>query len=137
MNYWLVLCAILALPIIGLAHAQIVVNSTSPCFYNYTQPYDMWKHCGATTDWLQMIVLPWQWVSGGYFPMILVSILITFSYIKYRKAIFPILGGIMFLPFAWFLFPDQFFNYALVMSILGIGLLVAWALLRQTKEYEG
>lgn len=122
---------------INEAHAQITINSTSPCFYNYTAPQDMLKNCGITNDWLQTFMMPWQWVSGGYFSLILVSVFVTFSYLKYRKAVYPMLAGLMFLPLAWFLFPTEFMNFALGMMVIAVGLLLIWALIRQTKEYDG
>ena len=117
---------------------QIInVNSTTPCFLNDTAGAEMWRNCGFTTDYLQFVVLPWDWITGGNFSLILVSLFTMFSYIKYQKIVYPMLIGFIFLPISIFLFPTTFQSYAFVFTGLGISMLVIYIILRQTKEYNG
>lgn len=117
---------------------QIInVNNTQPCFLNATAGVDMWRNCGITTDYLKTVLLPWEWISGGYFSFILVSVFVGITYIKYHKIVYPILVGLIFLPLSYFVFPEQFLAFAIIMAFVGAGFLVAYIFLRQTKEYNG
>lgn len=113
----------------------ITVNSTTPCFYNYTAGAEMLRQCGYTTDWLQAIILPFQWVSGGWFSMMLVGVLCLITYMKYQKVLYPILIGVFWLPFSAALFPAEFLNFAFLMASVGIGYVIAYIILKATKEY--
>ena len=115
----------------------IQVNQTTPCFFNTTAGADMWRNCGITTDYLQTVLLPWEWITGGYFSFFLVSIFVGITYIKYHKIVYPILVGVIFLPISFFVFPEQFLSFAILFAFIGGGLLVAYIFLRQTKEYNG
>jgi|SRR6185312_161538 len=114
---------------------QIIhINATQPCFLNATAGPDMWKNCGAGTDYLKFALLPWMWITGGYFSMILAAVLILAVYIKYHKIVYPILIGIAFLPISYALFPAQFINFAMIIAFLGTGLLLVHAFISQTTE---
>ena len=113
----------------------ITVNDTTPCFLNFTEPATMWQRCGAPDDFLKFVLLPWEYISGGYFSMILVSVFICFSYIKYHKAIYPLMIGILFLPVSYMLFPGTFINTSFIVVGLLAGIFVLYIVLRQTKEY--
>ena len=115
----------------------IQVNQTTPCFLNASAGADMWRNCGITTDYLQTVLLPWEWITGGYFSFFLVSIFVGITYIKYHKIVYPILVGVIFLPISFFVFPEQFLSFAILFAFIGGGLLVAYIFLRQTKEYNG
>ena len=115
----------------------ITVNQTTPCFLNQTAGIDIWTNCGYDKDWLAAILLPWEWISGGYFSMVLVSVVIGMSYLKYNKAIYPIVIGFTFLPVAWFAFPTVFLAWAVIMTGVAIGILIWYAFVRQTKEFNG
>lgn len=118
------------------ADAQVInVTQSQPCFLNETAGAYVWRDCGFDEDWLTAILLPWEWISGGNFSMILVSVLIMFSYIKYHKMIYPVLIGAFFLPISYFLFPTQFITWAVIMAFVGVGLTLAYIYLKQTKEY--
>ena len=121
----------------AIALQIIPVNSTTPCFLNETAGPQLWENCGYGDDWLQAILLPWQWITGGNFSLAIASILILFSYIKYQKVVYPLLIGTLFLPISYFLFPETFINFAIIMSGFAIGFLLWYAFLRQTKEYAG
>lgn len=113
----------------------ITVNSTTPCFLNYSAGAEMWRNCGMTTDFITTAMMPWQYITGGNFSMILVSVFCLMTYIKYHKIIYPIMIGTLFMPISYFLFPDQFLSFAILMSFVGIGIMIWYALTRQTREY--
>ena len=119
------------------AHAQeaITVPQSTPCFMNYTSPLNMWENCGAGEDYISFALLPWEWITGGHFSMIIVSIFIMFTYIKYQKVMYPIMIGVMFLPISYFVFPEQFLSWALVMTGITFGIMIWYVYIKQTKEY--
>lgn len=97
----------------------------------------MWKACGADTDYLNFVLLPWEYITGGNFSMVLVSVMTLFSYIKYHKIVYPIVIGSLFLPVSFFLFPDSFLSWAFIMAFGGgVAILIWYVLTRQTKEYS-
>lgn len=95
----------------------------------------MWKNCGITTDYLQAMLLPWEWITGGYFSLVIVSIFVLITYLKYQKIIYPILIGFMFLPISYFVFPDTFLSFSILMAFIGVGIFIWYAFVKQTKEY--
>ena len=96
----------------------------------------MWANCGASVDYLKFVLLPWEYITGGYFSLVFATLIMLFTYIKYHKVIYPILIGFMFLPISYFLFPEIFITTALLLGVgLGGGGLVYKMLTRQTKEY--
>ncbi len=113
----------------------IPVNQTEPCFLNYTAGADMWQQCGIEDDFIRFALAPFEWVTGGYFSMIVVSLLVVLSYIKYHKAVLRVLIVIFFLPVSAALFPDVFLIWAILMVGLLIGILVWYVYIKQTKEY--
>ena len=136
MYYWLLFGVLLGTFGLQTASAQtITVNSTDPCFLNYTAGVELWENCGFDDDYLTFALMPWEWITGGYFTMILVSVIILGSYIKYQKMVYPVLIGILFLPISYFAFPNVFLSWAAVMATAGIGMLVWYAYIRQTREY--
>jgi hypothetical protein len=112
----------------------IPVNQTVPCFLNYSAGLDLWENCGADEDYLDFALMSWEWVTGGYFSMILVSLFITTTYIKYHKAAYPILIGVMFLPVSFFLFPEVFITWGIILTIFAAGIFIWYAFIRQTRE---
>ena len=114
---------------------QIIhVNATTPCFLNTTAGPDMWKNCGAGQDYIKFALLPFMWVTGGWFSMILASVIIIAVWIKFHKITYPILIGIAFLPISYVLFPAQFLNFAVLVALLGCGLLLIHVFISQTQE---
>ena len=133
----LVLSALIIPFLIPDASAQVInVNATTPCFFNYTAGIQMWENCGIGDDYLTFSLLGWEWITGGNFSMVLVSVFILGTYLKYHKMMYPILIGVTFLPISWFLFPQSFFSWAVIMAFLGIGIGLWYILVRQTKEYS-
>jgi hypothetical protein len=141
MNKWLYVI-LFAIFIVGIsapsADAQqiITVNNTPPCFLNYTAGPDLWENCGMADDYISTALLPWEWITGGNFSMILASILVLFTYIKYHKAIYPILIGIFMLPLSFFVFPESFLSWAAIMTFVAVGILIWYTYTKQTKEYS-
>lgn len=121
-------------PIVYQINQIINVNNTTPCFLNYTAGAQMWQNCGLDKDYIQGSLIMWEWVTGGYFSMIIVSILILGVYIKYQKVVYPMIIGIMFLPVSFFLFPSTFIMWAAILFITAIGLLIGYIMMSQTNE---
>jgi len=138
MQIWYLVAVLAILPLPSAFAQQIIdVNQTTPCFLNYSAGYDMWDNCGYDEDYIQAALLPWEWITGGNFSLVIVSIITLFTYIKYHKVVYPILIGIMFLPIAYFVFPDTFLSFAFLMTGVAFGILIWYILIRQTKEYNG
>lgn len=123
--------------IIESAYAQttIEVGETTPCFMNYTAGADMWSNCGFAEDPVGATLLPFEWVTGGIFSMIVVALIVVMVYIKYHTVIYPIAIGIMMLPTSYYLFPDVFISYVFVMAAVGIAGLIYTVIILRTKDY--
>ena len=138
---WYLLAFLAILPALSIPSAYgqeiITVNQTTPCFLNYTAGIHMPQNCGIEEDYLAFAMLGWEWITGGYFSMILVAMFTMFTYIKYHKMIYPIIVGVMFLPISFFLFPDQFVIFAILMAFVGVGIMIWYVFVRQTKEWSG
>ena len=117
------------------AQVSIPVNQTTPCFLNYTAGSNMVGNCGFDEDFLQASLLPWEWITGGNFSMLLAGIFVMFTYIKYHKAVYPIMIGVMMLPISFFIFPDAFLSFAIIMAFVTLGILIWYVYIKQTKEY--
>lgn len=112
---------------------SIIVNQTVPCFQNYTSD-NLWRDCGLGKDFVQGSLIGWQWITGGYFSALLASIFILFTYIKYHKALYPLLVGVLFLPISYFLFPASFINYAILFAALALGITIWYIIISQSNE---
>ncbi len=122
--------------LLNVVSLQVIqVNQTEPCFLNYSAGAQIFENCGFGDDYLTAALLPWEWITGGYFSLIIVSLFIMISYIKYHKAVYPLLIGITFLPVAFFLFPDVFLTFAFIMMIVTTAILAWYIYIKQTKEY--
>ncbi|MDC8437617.1 MAG: hypothetical protein LV468_01295 [Candidatus Nitrosotenuis sp.] len=118
------------------AYAQVIqINGTQPCFFNYTAGPEMLQNCDFQGDYVSFALLGWEWITGGNFSLVLVSVIILGTYLKYHKAVYPILIGVMFLPIAAFVFPDVFLSWGILMAFTAVGILVWYAFIKQTKEY--
>ena len=121
MNILLIISVVLSIGGITPAFAQtIIVNSTEPCFLNYTAGIDMWRNCGADEDWVAMAMLPFEWITGGFFSLILASLIILGVYLKYHKVIYAFAVGMVFIPISFQFFPDQFLSFAAIAAFLGL-----------------
>jgi hypothetical protein len=120
--------------LLPIVYQIIHLNSTQPCFLNYTAGANMWQQCGFSKDYLQASLAPWEWVTGGWFSMILVSVLIGMTYLKYQKAAYPLIIGTIFLPISFTLFPQTFLVWAIVMTGMFIGIISWYAYISQANE---
>ena len=121
MNILLIISVVLSIGGITPAFAQtIIVNSTEPCFLNYTAGIDMWRQCGMEDDWVAVAMLPFEWITGGFFSLILASLIILGVYLKYHKVIYAFAVGMVFIPISFQFFPDQFLSFAAIAAFLGL-----------------
>ena len=126
MNIWIILFAVSMVSgpiVLDQAYAQTVieVGETEPCFMNYTAGASMWKNCNFQGDPVGAAMLGFEWVTGGLFSMIVVALIVIMVYIKYHQILYPIAIGIIMIPTSYFLFPDMFLSYALIMAGIGLG----------------
>lgn len=120
------------------AYAQSTLNvtETTPCFLNYTATgLDMMQNCGLGDDYLRATTLGFDWVSGGLWPIIVVTILIVMTYVKYQNGIYPLAIGIVFLPIAGAFFPDEFLSYAMIIGAVIAAGTIFIMFVKRTKEY--
>lgn len=120
------------------SYAQSSINSTSstPCFLNYTQTgLEMMQNCGLGTDYLSAVTLGFDWVTGGLFPMILITVLITMVYLKYHNALLALAIGIIYLPIGGYFFPDEFISVAMIYGGITVAGTIIIMVIKRTKEY--
>ena len=109
------------IPLFDNAYGQtIIVNSTAPCFMNFSAGIDLWRQCGADEDWVGMAILPFEYITGGFFSLILASLIILGVYLKYHKVIYAFAVGMVFIPISFQFFPDQFLSFAAIAAFLGL-----------------
>lgn len=114
------------------AFAQTInVTATEPCFLNYTAGVQMWANCGMDEDYIQGALIGFEWVTGGWFSLILAIILILFTYIKYHKTIYPMIVGIAFIPIIIFLVPGTWQTPVLIL----VGLVLGFAAYKIFKNH--
>ena len=138
--YWYIILAILAVSFVSNeVYAQSTVTITGdeslqPCFMNMTAGASMWDNCGADEDYLDFALMPFEYITGGYFSMILVTIFIIMSYIKYHNVLYPILIGLLFLPISYTFFPDTFLVYAVTLVAVAFTGLIATMVIWRTRN---
>tara|TARA_R110002126_G_scaffold1880_1_gene11193 strand:+ start:10447 stop:10896 length:450 start_codon:yes stop_codon:yes gene_type:complete len=124
----LLLLGLTLIPFIGNASAQSSLNvtETAPCFMNYTATgLELLQGCDYGGDFISATTIGFDWVSGGLFPVIIVSVLIIMTYVKYQNGIYPLAIGIIFLPIAGNYFPDEFINMAIIIgAVISAGALI-------------
>lgn len=139
--YWLLLALALTTFGIDTAYAQTVIEvpDVQPCWQvngnNMTDYRNVWSACGAEDDFLNFALMPWEWITGGYFSLILVTILIIITYVKYQNVLYPMFIGVAFLPVAYTLFPEVFIQYALALFVVGVTSSLIYLIIKQTKDY--
>lgn len=123
------------IPMVSPAFAQqvITVNETTPCFLNQTAGIQMWQNCGADEDFVQFALLPFEWVTGGYFSMILVSIIILAVYLKYHKVVYGFAIGVVFLPISFQYFPGEFYGFVIIAVTLGLAASILYMIKHQIQ----
>ena len=138
--YWYIILAILAVSFVSNeAYAQSTVTiigdqSTQPCFLNMTAGASMWNNCGADEDFLDFALMPFEYITGGYFSMILVTIFIIMAYIKYHNVLYPILVGLLFIPLRYTFFPEVFLTYAVTLVAIAFTGLLARMIIWRTRN---
>ncbi len=122
-------------PFFADAYAQevIIVNETVPCFLNDTAGLEMWQNCGASEDFISFALLPFEWITGGYFSTIFVSIIILAVYIKYQKAIYPVAIGVVMIPIAFQFFPGAFWGFVIILVVMGVTAGLVWMIREQVR----
>lgn len=138
--YWYIILAILAVSFVSNeVYAQSTVTiigdeSTQPCFLNMTAGASMWSNCGADDDYLDFALMPFEYITGGYFSMILVTIFIIMAYIKYHNVLYPILVGLLFIPISYTFFPEVFLTYAVTLVAIAFTGLLARMIIWRTRN---
>lgn len=138
MKQWLFVILVLAsTPLIlddAFAQTTIDVGESTPCFMNYTASTEMWSNCGMETDPLGAVTLPFEWVTGGYFSLLIIGLIMLIVYIKYQTAIYPVAIGIVMLPTSYFLIPQQFFSFLILMMGVTVAAGIYYMLVTSNKE---
>lgn len=138
--YWYIILAILAVSFVSNeAYAQSTVTiigdeSTQPCFLNMTAGASMWDNCGADEDYLDFALMPFEYITGGYFSMIIVTIFVIMSYIKYHNVLYPVIIGLLFIPISYTFFPEVFLTYALILIAVAFGGLLTRMIIWRTRN---
>lgn len=139
MNAGLILFAVMIVSLVfgsitpGYAQTTVTVEETTPCFMNYTASTDMWKNCGFKDDFLKAVIMPFEWVMGGYFTLVIVSILIIITYMKYQTVIYPLAIGIVMLPISSWAFPEMVIGYGIILFAVGVTGVIKIIMFKQTK----
>ncbi len=121
---FLILIAMTSSPFIieiptAFAQTTVDVVETTPCFMDYTSS-NMWEDCGMEDNFIKATLMPFEWILGGYFALVVVSILIVITYIKYQTVIYPLMIGIIMLPVSYFAFPGMVISYGIVLAAVGL-----------------
>ena len=138
--YWYIILAILAVSFVSNeAYAQNTVTiigdeSLQPCFMNMTAGASMWNNCGADEDYLDFALMPFEYITGGYFSMIIVTIFVIMSYIKYHNVLYPVIIGLLFIPISYTFFPEVFLTYALILIAVAFGGLLTRMIIWRTRN---
>lgn len=137
MNIGLILFIVMmtSSPFITFAFAQttIPVTETVPCFMDYTAGVDMWENCGFEENFIKGTLMPFEWVMGGYFALVVVSILIIITYMKYQTVIYPLAIGVIMLPISFWAFPDMVIGYGLILAAVAITGVIKIIIFKQTR----
>ena len=138
--YWYLILAILAVSFVSNeAYAQNTVTiigdeDLTPCFLDMDAGASMWENCGADEDYLDFALMPFEYITGGYFSMIIVTIFIIMAYIKYHNVLYPILIGLLFIPISYTFFPEVFLTYALILVAIAFTGLFARMVIWRTRN---
>lgn len=132
-----ILLGLFLMPFITPSFAQSSLNVTEsvPCFMNFTSTgLEMMQNCRLGDDYISAATVGFDWVSGGLWPLVVVSILIIMTYVKYQNGIYPLAIGVVFLPIAGNFFPDEFVSMAVVIgAVIAAGALITM-LIKQTRD---
>lgn len=132
-----VILALAVTPLIfdnAFAQTTIDVGESTPCFMNYTASTEMWSNCGMETDPLGAVTLPFEWITGGYFSLIVIGLIMLVVYIKYQTAIYPVAIGTVMLPTSYFLIPNAFFSFLILMIAIVVAAGIYYGFVAGNRE---
>lgn len=132
-----VILALAVTPLIfdnAFAQTSIDVGESTPCFMNYTASTEMWSNCGMETDPLGAVTLPFEWITGGYFSLIVIGLIMLVVYIKYQTAIYPVAIGTVMLPTSYFLIPNAFFSFLILMIAIVVAAGIYYGFVAGNRE---
>jgi hypothetical protein len=115
------------------AQTVIDVDETAPCFLNYDAGIDMWKNCGFEENFIKATLMPFEWIMGGYFTLVIVSIIIIITYMKYQTVIYPLAIGIIMLPISSWAFPEMVLGYGMILTAVAITGIIKIIIFKQTR----
>ena len=126
----------LAVPGLPYAAAQSVdfTDSGDPCIFNATAPQRVLQNCDPRGEWLQWSLTGWEWVTGGNFSILIASVFVIATWIAYKQAIYSIFVGLMFAPLVFYLFPDNFISFGILMTALCVGIWLWATVTKQSSE---
>ena len=111
----------------------IDLPETDPCFLQYEDGADILVNCGIEDDFLAFVTAPFEYATGGFFTMILITVFILISYMKYHKMLYPMVLGVLYFPSTYFLFPENFVTFGMTIMAIGYGIILWYAYTRQTS----
>lgn len=118
-----------------LAYGQSVdVTEPEPCWQDYTKGTDIFTDCGIEDDFLAFATTPFEYATGGFFSMLLITMLIIATYLKYHKAIYPMVLGTLYFPSVYFLFPPHYVTFAITLMAVGYAIMLYYVMMHQTND---
>lgn len=118
---------------VAQAPINVTVPAATPCWQNQGG-LDVWQSCGLHEDYIAASLAGMDWVLGGYLGMTIVSVIMLAIYLKYHIAIYPIIVGLFFIPTSYFIFPDQWVLWAMIMAGVSIGIMIWFTYIHQTRS---
>ena len=115
------------------AQQDVLVNGTEPCFLREGSIYDMFAGCGLEDDCLKFSLVGFEWITGGNFTLVLASIIIIVTYIKYHQPAYPIMIGMAMLPVSYSVYPEHFMTFAFAMVALTLSIWAYDAFIKNTR----
>ena len=117
----------------AFAQTVIDVEENTPCFMNYTASTEMWKNCGFDGNFIKATLMPFEWIMGGYFTLVIVSILIIIVYIKYQTVIYPLAIGVIMLPISSWAFPELVISYGFILTAVAVTAVIRKIIFKQSR----
>ena len=103
------------------AQTEFTTDSAQPCFMNYTAGVQMWENCGFDRDFIGATTAGFMYVTGGWFAVALVSVLILAVYVKYQNGLYAMIIGVFFFAFSTQIFPDEWVSFGFVIAAVIVG----------------
>ena len=93
-----------------------------------------WESCHGDDDWLRAVLMPFDWILGGWFLFLIIAVLVLISWLRYHKAIYPVMVGLLFFPAVYWRFPEHLITMGILLAFVAIGISIYYAFMRQTVE---